>query len=66
MIFFRTQHPKDSKTLFSTRMYGPLAFTPRVDKEKHSSDEYEELYENSPWPARNAPAFNVLNSFMER
>ena len=26
----------------------------------------EELWKDSPWPPRNAPAFDLLNAFMER
>ena len=70
MLNFRTQHPKGSKTLFSTRMYGPLAYTPRYGKRaapgESADNEEEELYTDSPWPARNAAPFNVLNAFMER
>lgn len=59
-------------TLFLTKMYGPHAYTPRYGlrhTDGHSSDSSlseDELWTDSPWPPRNAPCFDLLNSFMER
>jgi dynein heavy chain len=53
-------------------MYGPHAYTPRyglrsLDSDGSSSSLNEEdLMTDSPWPPRNAPCFDLLNSFMER
>ena len=51
-------------------MYGPYAYQPKYGKRKGGEDEEdsgeEELWRDSPWPARNAPAFDLLNCFMER
>ena len=56
--------------LFSTKMYGPHAYTPRYGLSNKDQDEEdlteEELTKDSPWPPRNAPAFDLLNAFMER
>jgi len=58
--------------LFNTKMYGPHAYTPRYGLRQmdggSSTDSLneEELWTHSPWPARNAPCFDLLNSFMER
>ncbi|KAH9514965.1 hypothetical protein Btru_021540, partial [Bulinus truncatus] len=58
--------------LFKTKMYGPHAYTPRYGlrtvegaNNADSLDE-DELWMDSPWPARNAPCFDLLNNFMER
>nr|XP_022320176.1 dynein beta chain, flagellar outer arm-like isoform X6 [Crassostrea virginica] len=59
-------------TLFLTKMYGPHAYTPRYGLrhgDGHSSSDSlndDELWTDSPWPPRNAPCFDLLNSFMER
>ncbi|KAI0240669.1 Dynein beta chain, flagellar outer arm [Lamellibrachia satsuma] len=64
--------PHGSFTLFHTKMYGPLAYTPcygldaRAAIEDEEQIREEELWKDSPWPPRNAPAFQLLNSFMER
>ena len=51
-------------------MYGPQAYTPRYGLKDKDADDYdntdEELTKDSPWPPRNAPAFDLLNAFMER
>ncbi|XP_071095883.1 uncharacterized protein [Haliotis cracherodii] len=58
--------------LFTTKMYGPHAYTPRYglrNSDSHSSTaslHEEDLWNDSPWPPRNAPCFDLLNSFMER
>ncbi|KAL5020323.1 hypothetical protein ScPMuIL_003215 [Solemya velum] len=58
--------------LFLTKMYGPHAYTPRYGMRygefQSSTDSLneEELWVDSPWPPRNAPCFDLLNSFMER
>ncbi|GFO25145.1 dynein beta chain, ciliary-like, partial [Plakobranchus ocellatus] len=58
--------------LFTTKMYGPHAYAPRYGlrhldggSSSDSMDE-DELWMDSPWPARNAPCFDLLNNFMER
>ncbi|GFS27875.1 dynein beta chain, flagellar outer arm [Elysia marginata] len=58
--------------LFTTKMYGPHAYAPRYGlrhldggSSSNSMDE-DELWMDSPWPARNAPCFDLLNNFMER
>ncbi|KAK6172547.1 hypothetical protein SNE40_016179 [Patella caerulea] len=59
-------------SLFMTKMYGPHAYTPRYGIRKSDGDsssqtlEEDELWTDSPWPPRNAPSFDLLNSFMER
>ncbi|XP_070202269.1 uncharacterized protein [Littorina saxatilis] len=58
--------------LFTTKMYGPHAYTPRYGLRSLDSDgsstslNEEDLMTDSPWPPRNAPCFDLLNSFMER
>ncbi|XP_055866060.1 uncharacterized protein LOC106055129 isoform X2 [Biomphalaria glabrata] len=58
--------------LFKTKMYGPHAYTPRYGLRNvegaGDTDSYSELelWMDSPWPARNAPCFDLLNNFMER
>ncbi|XP_076457719.1 uncharacterized protein LOC143291635 isoform X3 [Babylonia areolata] len=58
--------------LFTTKMYGPHAYTPRYGLRNLASDgssttlNEEDLMTDSPWPPRNAPCFDLLNSFMER
>ena len=56
-------------------MYGPAAYVPHYDRmqgaqnaQNEGDDEWdeEELWKDSPWPPRNAPAFDLLNAFMER
>ncbi|XP_052060514.1 uncharacterized protein LOC127700861 isoform X4 [Mytilus californianus] len=62
---------KPQGTLFLTKMYGPHAYTPRYglrtgDTGSTSTLNEDELWTDSPWPPRNAPCFDLLNSFMER
>ena len=52
-------------------MYGSQAFHPQYGTGQNSEAEEEaareeELWRDSPWPRRNAPAFGLLNAFMER
>ena len=52
-------------------MYGSQAFHPQYGTGQNSEAEEEaareeELWRDSPWPRRNAPAFGLLNVFMER
>ena len=53
-------------------MYGPHSFTPRYGLRHQDGQSSEgslsddELWSDSPWPPRNAPCFDLLNSFMER
>ena len=63
------QHRPQGFQLFSTKMYGAQAYVPRyglADDADDYDDTQEELTKDSPWPPRNAPAFDLLNSFMER
>ena len=62
---------KPQGTLFLTKMYGPHAYAPRYgvrtgDTGSTSTLNEDELWTDSPWPPRNAPCFDLLNSFMER
>lgn len=69
-LFSRAARPHGS--LFTTKMYGPHAYTPRYGLRSLDSDgsstslNEEDLMTDSPWPPRNAPCFDLLNSFMER
>ncbi|CAG5134626.1 unnamed protein product, partial [Candidula unifasciata] len=62
--------PQD--TFYTTKVSGPYVYTPqyglrRVEEQTSSSSASEDnLLTDSPWPARNAPCFDLLNSFMER
>ena len=53
-------------------MYGPLAYQPTYGMKPQNSaseeeqEKEEQLWKDSPWPQRNAAAFDVLNAFMER
>ena len=50
-------------------MYGPQAYQPTYGATggaDNSDYEQEELTIDSPWPPRNAPAFDLVNAFMER
>ena len=63
------QHRPQGFQLFSTKMYGAQAYVPRyglADDADDYDDTQEELTKDSPWPPRNAPAFDLVNSFMER
>ena len=69
-FFYRAARPQGN--LFTTKMYGPHAYAPRYGlrhldggSSSDSMDE-DELWMDSPWPARNAPCFDLLNNFMER
>ena len=68
----RIQRPQGPFTLFSTKMYGANAYQPRYGLRAGSAEDAEEalreeeLWKESAWPPRNAPAFDLLNSFMER
>ena len=71
MFLYRASRPQ-AGTIFLTKMYGPHAFTPRyglrMNEGQSSSGSLNEddLWTDSPWPPRNAPCFDLLNSFMER
>ena len=57
--------------LWPTKLYGPHAYKPQYGVPRNShveNPEYQvsELCLDSPWPARNAPCFALLNTFMER
>ena len=53
-------------------MYGSNAYQPHYGLNRETSEaeeealREEELWKDSPWPPRNAPAFDLLNAFMER
>lgn len=66
-------HNANGDQLFATKLYGPYAYRPQyglsAEEEQGSQENLttdRNLYGNSPWPARNAPCFSVLNAFMER
>ena len=71
-ITYRTHNAKGDQ-LFTTKLYGPYAYRPQyglsAEEEQGSQENLttgRNLYGDSPWPARNAPCFTVLNAFMER
>lgn len=72
IISCRTHNAKGDQ-LFITKLYGPYAYRPQyglsAEEEQGSQENLtsdRNLYGDSPWPARNAPCFNILNAFMER
>jgi len=55
------QNLKGSRTVYTTKLYGPLAYKGQVTNIK-----YDEMKSDSPWPLRNDKVFDPLNAFMER